>query len=90
MILKVFIDFFLGQNRRWMVKKNICNLIIAIGFNFCANLTIRSSLNCWDQSITVGSSKDFKYDNSEIYPRYIPIYPRYIPIYLRYFIEKLK
>ena len=36
--------------------KNICNLIIAVGFNFCANLTVRSSLNRWDQSITVGSS----------------------------------
>ena len=31
--------FFLGQNSRWMVK-NICNLIIAVGFNFCANLTV--------------------------------------------------
>ena len=34
-------------------SKNLCNLIIAVGFNFCANLTVRSSLNCWDQSITV-------------------------------------
>ena len=40
--------------------KNLCNLIIAVGFNFCANLTVRSSLNCWDQFITVGSSQDFK------------------------------
>ena len=27
-------------------SKNICNLIIAVGFNFCANLIVRSSLNC--------------------------------------------
>ena len=26
-------------------SKNICNLIIAVGFSFCANMTIRSSLN---------------------------------------------
>ena len=36
--------FFSGQNNRWMVK-NICNLIIAVGFNFCANMTVKSSLN---------------------------------------------
>ena len=41
-------------------SKSLCNLIIVVGFNFCANLTVRSSLNCWDQSITVGSSQDFK------------------------------
>ena len=76
MILEVFIDFF------W-VK-------IAVGFNLCANLTVRSSLNCWDQSITVGSSQDFKFDNldisniadiSSIYPdifRYISDISRYI------------
>ena len=40
--------------------KNLCNLILAIGFNFGANMIIRSSLNSWDQSITVGSSQDFK------------------------------
>ena len=75
MILEVFIDFFFVKIVvGW--SKNLCNLIIAVGFNFCANLTVRSSLNCWDQSRTVGSSWDFKSD-------------RYIPIYLRYFIEKL-
>ena len=37
-------------------SKNICNLIIAVGFNFGANMTVRSSLNRSDQSITVGSS----------------------------------
>ena len=47
--------FFFDQNNRWMVK-NICNLIIVVGFNFDANMTVRSSLNRWDQSITVGSS----------------------------------
>ena len=39
---------------RW--SKNICNLIIAVGFNFGANMTVRSSLNRSDQSITVRSS----------------------------------
>ena len=34
-------------------SKNIFNLIIAVGFNFGANMTVRSSLNRWDQSITV-------------------------------------
>ena len=33
-----------------------CNLILVVGFNFGANLTIRSSLNRWDQFITIGSS----------------------------------
>ena len=37
-------------------SKNICNLIIAVGFNFGANMTVRSSLNRSDQSITIGSS----------------------------------
>ena len=37
-------------------SKNICNLIIAVGFNFGANMTVRFSLNRSDQSITVGSS----------------------------------
>ena len=32
---------------------NFCNLILPVGFNFGANLTIRSSLNRYDQSITV-------------------------------------
>ena len=73
-------------------KKNLCNLIIAVGFNFCSNLTIISSLNCWDQSITIGLSQDFKSDHLNIYsiyPDISPIYHRYIPIYLRYFTEKL-
>ena len=53
---------FRGIYRLFWVKitvgwsKNICNLIIAVGFNFVANMTVRSSLNRWDQSITVGSS----------------------------------
>ena len=53
---------FKGIYRIFWVKitvgwsKNICNLIIAVGFNFVANMTVRSSLNHWDQSITVGSS----------------------------------
>ena len=46
--------FFVKIIVRW--SKNICNLIIAVGFNFGANMTVRSSLNRWDQSITVGSS----------------------------------
>ena len=41
---------------------NLCNLILAIGFNFGANLTFRSSLNRLDQSITIGSSQDLKSD----------------------------
>ena len=41
---------------------NLFTLIIAVRFNFGANLTVRSSLNCWDQSITVGSSQDLKFD----------------------------
>ena len=53
---------FRGIYRFFWVKitvgwtKNICNLIIAVGFNFGANMTVRYSLNRWDQSITVGSS----------------------------------
>ena len=35
-------------------SKNLCNLIIVVGFNFYANLTVKSSLNRWDQSIIVG------------------------------------
>ena len=50
--------------------KNICNLIIVVGFNFGANLTIRYSLNRWNQSITVGSSQNFKSDLLDIF-RYI-------------------
>ena len=47
--------FFWGQiTVGW--SKNICNLIIAVGFNFGANMTIRSYLNRSDQSITVRSS----------------------------------
>ena len=41
---------------------NLYNLIITIGFNFCANLIVRSSLNHLDQSITVGSSRNLKFD----------------------------
>ena len=60
-----------------MVKKNICNLTIAVGFNFYANLIVRSSLNYWDQSITVGSSQDLKFDHLHI----LPIYPDISPIF---------
>ena len=60
-----------------MVKKNIFNLIIAVGFNFCANMTVISSLNCWDQSITVGLSQDFKSNHLDISPIYSDI-SRYI------------
>ena len=60
MILEVFIDFFfVKQAIGW--SKYICNLILTVGFNFCENLTVISSLNRWDQSITVGSSHDFNY-----------------------------
>ena len=57
MILEVFIEFFFfgGQNNLWMVKK-YCNLIITVGFNFGANMTVRSSVNRLNQSITVESS----------------------------------
>ena len=94
MILEVFIDycFWVKIVARWL--KNLCNLIIAVRFNFCANMTVRSSLNCWDQSIIVGSSHNFKSDRFDlssiyldillIYPRYIPIYPDISPIYPRY------
>ena len=91
MILEVFIEFF-GIKIVVEWSKNLCNLIIVVGFNFCTNLTVRSSLNCWDQSITVGSSQDFKSDRldiSSIYPDISLIYHQYIPIYLRYFTEKL-
>ena len=71
MILEVFINlFWVKIVIRW--SKNLCNLIIAVGFNFSANLNVRSTLNYWDQSITVGLSQDFKSDH--IYPdisRYI-------------------
>ena len=84
MILELFIDFFWVKIAvGW--SKNLCNLIITVGFNFYANLAVKSSLNCWDQSITVGSSKDFKSDHlniSPIYPDISPIHPQYIPIYL--------
>ena len=56
MILEVFIDFFFWVKITVGWSKNICNLIIAVGFNFGANMTVRSSLNRSDQSITIGSS----------------------------------
>ena len=55
MILEVFIDFF-GVKITVGWSKNIYNLIIAVGFNFGANMIVRSSLNRSDQSITVRSS----------------------------------
>ena len=63
-------------------SKNLCNLIIVIGFNFDVNLTIRSSLNRWDQSITIGSSQDCKSDR--LYPNILSIYLDITPIYLLY------
>ena len=36
--------FFIKIAVGW--SKNLCNLIIVVGFNFCANLTVKSSLNC--------------------------------------------
>ena len=91
MILEVFLDsFWVKIVIGW--SKNLCNLIIAVGFNFDANLTIRSYLNRWDQSITVGSSQDFKYDRL-IYPDISQIFYQQIklthvcatnPIFSRY------
>ena len=53
MILEVFIDFFrVKQAIGW--SKCLCNLILTVGFKFGENLNVRSSLNRWDQSITVG------------------------------------
>ena len=55
----IYIFFFFGQKAiGW--SKYICNLILTVGFNFDENLIVRSFLNHWDQSITVGSSQDFK------------------------------
>ena len=68
--------------------KNLCNLIIVVGINFGANLTVITFLNRWDQSITIGSSQDLKYDHLDM-SRYIAYISRYIPIYLRYFTENL-
>ena len=57
---KGIIDFFLSKNViGW--SKYICNLIITVGFYFGENLTVRFSLNYWNQSITVRSSQDFKF-----------------------------
>ena len=67
----IFKFFFVKIAVGWL--KNLCNLIIGVGFNFCATLTVRSSLNRWDQFITVGSSQDFK-SNHLIYPDIYPIY----------------
>ena len=35
---------------------NLCNLILAVGFNFGVNLTVISSLNHWNQFRTIVSS----------------------------------
>ena len=50
----IYSFFFVKITVGW--SKNICNLIIVVGFNFGVNMTVRSSLNHSDQSITVGSS----------------------------------
>ena len=74
---------FRGIYRFFWVKiavgwsNNLCNLIIVVGFNFCANMTVRSSLNRWDQSITIGSSHDFKSGHLDISPIYPDISPRF-------------
>ena len=52
--------FFLGVKQAIGWSKYLCNLFLTVGFNFSENLTVRSSLNRWDQSIIVGSSQDFK------------------------------
>ena len=71
-----------------MVKKNLSNIIIAVGFNFCANLTIRFSLNRWDQLITVESIHAFKYDHLDISLIYLNIF-RYISNISRFY-KKIK
>ena len=48
----IYIFFWVKIVIGW--SKILYKLIIAVRFNFCANLTVRSSLNRWDQSITVG------------------------------------
>ena len=80
----IYIFFWVKIVVGW--SKNLCNLIIVVGFYFCANLTVKSSLNYWDQSITVGSSQDFKYDHlniSPIYPDKSLIFPDISPIFYR-------
>ena len=72
----MFIDFF-GVKIVVGWSKNICNLIIVVGFNFSANMTIRSFLNRCDQSITIRSSQDFKSNHLNI----SPIYPDISPIF---------
>ena len=56
-----------------MVNFFFCNLIIVIGFNFGANMTVRSSLNSCYQFIIVESSQDFKSDRLDISPIYLDI-----------------
>ena len=56
-----------------MVKIFFCNLIIVIGFNFGANITVRYSLNSCDQFIIVESSQDFKSDRLDISSIYLDI-----------------
>ena len=51
-IYSFFFFFCVKQAIEW--SKYICNLILNVGFNFGENLTVKSSLNRWDQSITVG------------------------------------
>ena len=60
MILEAFIDFFFWAKQAIRWSRYLCNLILIVGFNFSESMTVRSSLNRWDQSITVGSSQDFK------------------------------
>ena len=73
MILDVFKIFWVKIVVGW--SNNLCNLIIVVGFNFYTNLTVRSSLNYWDQSITVGSSHDFKSGYLNISPIHFDISP---------------
>ena len=51
---------FFGFKQAFGWSKYLCNLILTVGFNFGENSTVRSSLNRWDQSITVGLSQDLK------------------------------
>ena len=45
---------FFGVKQAIGWSKYVCNLILTVRFNFGENRTVRSSLNRWDQSITVG------------------------------------
>ena len=62
----VLIIMILGSNMSCInvltCTQYLCNLILAVGFTFGANLTVRSSLNHSNQFITIGSSQNLKFD----------------------------